>query len=156
MWLSVRGSPPPDPGDRGDLSNTFGQLSYLDLTPSRFLLLLSRIGERNSDGNIGAIIRGLDITPFQIPARRTRGAKSRFGEHGVAAEDARRPAWPRLPRWRKSLSSRGNLVRGNHPIEPIPAGIVNGRCVGHQHAFPRTRTERPVSVQSRDLRRGSG
>ena len=59
MRLPVRGATPPDPGDRRDLSNTFRQLSYPNLTPSRFLLLLSRIGERNSDGNIGAMILGL-------------------------------------------------------------------------------------------------
>ena len=42
------------------MSNTFRQLSYPNLTPSRFLLLLSRIGERNSDGNIGAMILDLN------------------------------------------------------------------------------------------------
>jgi hypothetical protein len=55
--LPVRGSTPPDAGDRRDLSNTFRQLPYPNLTPSRFHLLLSRIGERDGDRNNGAMMQ---------------------------------------------------------------------------------------------------
>jgi len=56
--LPVRGSTPPDPGDRRDLSNTFRQLSSPNPTPIRRRLHLPWIGERNSDGNIGTLNRG--------------------------------------------------------------------------------------------------
>ena len=64
--LHVRGSTPPDPGDRRDLSNTFGQLSSPNPTPIRRRLYLPRIGERNSDGNIRAMI--LDLSNEEIGA----------------------------------------------------------------------------------------
>ena len=70
MRLPVRGSTPPDPGDRRDLSNTFRQLSYPNLTPSRFHLLLSRIGERDGDRNNRAMMRGRHHADNQIPAKR--------------------------------------------------------------------------------------
>jgi hypothetical protein len=53
--LPVRDSACPGPGHRGDLPNTFGQLSYPKLTFSRFHLLLPRIGDRNSGRHIGTL-----------------------------------------------------------------------------------------------------
>ena len=126
MRLPVRGSTPPDPGDRRDLSNTFGQLSYPNLTPSRFLLLLSRIGERNSDGNIGAMMRGLDITPdIKFPPGGTRGAQSRFGEHGVVAEKREASS---LGGAARSLLRNRALARfrrrpPEHVVRPVIAGV---------------------------------
>ena len=59
MRLPVGGSTPPDPSVRRDLSNTFGQLSSPNPTPIRRRLHLPRIGGRNSDGNIRAMMRSL-------------------------------------------------------------------------------------------------
>jgi len=125
VQLSVRGSTPPDPGDRRDLSNTFGQLSYPNLTPSRFLLLLSRIGERDSDGNMGAVMRGLDITPLQILGKRAarRAIQVRRARRGCR-KNARRPAW-----WaaRSLLRNRALALfrRGapEHVVRPAIAGF---------------------------------
>src|SRR5215471_14140291 len=45
----------PGPGHRGDLPDTFGQLSYPKLTSSRFHLLLPRIGDRHRGRHIGTL-----------------------------------------------------------------------------------------------------
>src|SRR5215471_15768627 len=55
LWLSVRDSAPSGPGHRGDLPDTFGQLSYLKLTSSKFHLLLPRIGDRHSGRHLGTL-----------------------------------------------------------------------------------------------------
>ena len=55
LRLPVRNSAPPGPGHRGDLPDTFGQLSYPKLTSSRFHLLLPRIGDRHRGRHIGTL-----------------------------------------------------------------------------------------------------
>ena len=55
LRLSVRDSAPSGPGHRGDLPDTFGQLSYLKLTSSKFHLLLPRIGDRHSGRHLGTL-----------------------------------------------------------------------------------------------------
>ena len=66
LRLPVRDSASADPGHRGDLPNTFGQLSSPNPTPIRRRLHLPRIGRRNSDGSIRAMI--LDLSDAETRA----------------------------------------------------------------------------------------
>src|SRR5215472_6928669 len=66
LRLPPRDSASADPGHRGDLPNTFGQLSSSNPTPIRRRLHLLRIGRWNSDGSIRAMI--LDLSDEQTRA----------------------------------------------------------------------------------------
>ena len=66
LRLPVRASASADPGHRGDLPNTFGQLSSSNPTPIRRRLHLLRVGRWNSDGSIRAMI--LDLSDEQTRA----------------------------------------------------------------------------------------
>jgi len=46
----------------------------------------------------------------------------------------------------EGLRPHENLMSGFHPIEPIPAGIANGRC-GAQRTVPAAKAERRLWVQ---------
>jgi len=133
LRLPVRASASADPGHRGDLPNTFRQLSSPNPTPIWRRLHLPRIGSRNSGRHIGTL-SGVGSPHNRLASRLGRCYFSSVpsGLRVVSRPSPEHPAMTRMRR-KRSLRNRHlgktSPLRNNLSARPRPGQFADDLCV---------------------------